>query len=178
MREMPNYIHERPKWPHFTWKVDAVSEPLAAVRHRQGRLLGKIGAFDLDLRDEANLLTLTSEVVQSSAIEGEKLNAAEVRSSIARRLGLDIAGLPKAGRDVEGVVEMMLDATRNFQSPLTKQRLFAWLASLFPTGRNAMERIIVGAWRTEESGKMQVVSGPVGKERIHFEAPNASRLES
>jgi Fic family protein len=135
-------------------------------------------ALGFDLRSEAGLTVLTSDVVKSSAIEGEILNPDEVRSSIARRLGLDIAGLPKASRDVEGGVEMMLDATRNFEAPLTKQRMFDWHASLFPTGRNGMGRITVGAWRTKESGRTQVVSGPIGKERVHFEAPEAQRLEA
>lgn len=135
-------------------------------------------SLGFDLKREASLTVLTSDVVKSSAIEGEILSPGEVRSSIARRLGLDVAGLPKAGRDVEGVVEMMLDATQDFQKPLTKQRLFDWHASLFPTGRNGMGRITVGAWRTEDSGAMRVVSGPVGREKVHFEAPAARRLES
>jgi Fic family protein len=151
---------------------------LAAVRHKQGRLLGKMEALGFDLRAEASLAVLTSDVVKSSAIEGEKLDPEQVRSSIARRLGLDVAGLPKAGRDVEGVVEMMLDATRNFAKPLSKKRLFDWHASLFPTGRSGMNRITVGAWRTTESGPMQVVSGPMGREKVHFEAPDADRLEA
>jgi Fic family protein len=171
------YIHERPRWPEFIWSIDDFVNLLAQVRHKQGRLLGRMQGLGFDLRMEANLGVLTTEVVKSSAIEGERLNPEEVRSSIARRLGLDVAALPKAGRDVEGVVEMMLDATRNYESPLTKERLFDWHASLFPTGRNAMRRITVGAWRTAESGPMQVVSGPIGREKVHFEAPEASRLE-
>ena len=121
---------------------------------------------------------LTSDVVKSSAIEGEALNPDEVRSSLARRLGLNIAGLPQAGRDVEGVVEMMLDATQGFESPLTKDRLFGWHASLFPTGRSGMRKITVGAWRPKEAGPMQVLSGPIGKEKVHYEAPAAERLEA
>lgn len=172
------YIHERSGWPKFTWDGDSLGTALAAVRHKQGRLLGKMEALGFDLRAEASLVVLTSDVVKSSAIEGEKLNPDEVRSSIARRLGLDVAGLPKAGRDVEGVVEMMLDGTRNFQKPLTKKRLFDWHASLFPTGRSGMSRITVGAWRKKEAGAMQVVSGPMGREKVHFEAPEAARLEA
>ena len=172
------FIHEQPRWPDFVWRTDVLATALAQVRNKQGRLLGRMDGLGFDFRSEASLGVLTSDVVKSSAIEGEKLNEDEVRSSIARRLGLDIAGLPKAGRDVEGVVEMMLDATRKFESPLTKERLFDWHASLFPTGRNAMGRITVGAWRTAKSGKMQVVSGPIGREKVHFEAPDASRLES
>lgn len=129
-----------------------------------------------DLRSEANLAAITREVVTSSAIEGETLSPDQVRSSIARRLGLDVAGLPKAGSEIEGVVELMVDATRNFALPLTFERLFGWHAALFPTGRAGMLRITVGAWRTPGSGPMQVVSGPVGKEKVHFEAPEATRL--
>ena len=151
---------------------------LADVRHKQGRLLGRMEAFGFDLRAEASLTVLTSDVVNSSAIEGEVLNREEVRSSIARRLGLDVAGLPKPGRDVEGVVEMMLDATQNFEAPLTKERLFNWHAALFPTGRSGMGRITVGGWRPNEAGAMQVVSGPIGREKVHFGAPAAERLDS
>jgi Fic family protein len=172
------YIHEKTAWPEFIWNGDLLAIPLAAVRHRQGRLLGKMEAFGFDLRTEASVAVLTSDVVKSSAIEGEVLNPDEVRSSISRRLGLDVAGLPKAGRAVEGVVEMMLDATQRFDAPLTKQRLFDWHASLFPTGRNGMTKITVGAWRTTESGRMQVVSGPIGLEKVHFTAPDAERLET
>lgn len=172
------YIHEKNGWPDFTWNGESLASALAAVRHKQGRLLGRMEALGFDLRVEASLAVLTSDVVKSSAIEGEKLDPEQVRSSIARRLGLDVAGLPKAGRDVEGVVEMMLDATRNFAKPLSKKRLFDWHASLFPTGRSGMNRITVGAWRTTESGLMQVVSGPMGREKVHFEAPDADRLEA
>ncbi len=172
------YIHEQPDWPALVWNTNALTTDLAQVRHKQGRLLGKMEDLGFDFRSEVSLGVLTSDVVKSSAIEGERLNPDEVRSSIARRLGLDVTGLPKASRDVEGVVEMMLDATQNFESPLTKQRLFDWHASLFPTGRNGMGRITVGAWRTAASGAMQVVSGPIGREKVHFKAPEADRLES
>ncbi|MFI5403118.1 MAG: Fic family protein [Planctomycetota bacterium] len=170
-------VHERPRWPEFAWDGDALATPLAAVRHKQGRLLGRMEALGFDLRAEATLAVLTSDVVKSSAIEGEALNPDEVRSSIARRLGLRAAGLPKPGRDVEGVVEMMLDATRNFAAPLTRDRLFGWHAALFPTGRSGMRSITVAAWRTGEAGPMQVVSGAIGRERVHFEAPEARWLE-
>jgi Fic family protein len=170
------YIHERRGWPDLAWDDTSLSAQLAAVRHRQGRLLGQMEALGFDLRAEASLAVLTSDVVTSSAIEGERLNPEEVRSSIARRLGLDAAGLPRAGRDVEGVVEMMLDATRRFGSPLTKRRLCDWHASLFPTGRSGMTRITVGAWRKEDAGPMQVVSGPYGRTRVHFEAPAADHI--
>ena len=172
------FIHENPGWPQFSWDNDALAVPLAAVRHKQGKHLGKMEALGFDLRGEANLSVLTSEVVNSSAIEGETLNPEEVRSSIARRLGLDVAGLPEPGREVEGVVEMTLDATQNFEAPLTNERLFGWHASLFPTARSGMSRITVGAWRPKETGPMQVVSGPIGREKVHFEAPEAERLES
>jgi len=170
------YIHERPDWPHLTWSDEELATTLALVRHRQGRLLGQMEGLGFDLRAEASLSTLTSDVVKSSAIEGEELDPDEVRSSIARRLGLDVAGLPMAGRDVEGVVEMMLDATRGFDRPLTEERLFAWHAALFPTDHSGMAPIHAGAWRTDESGPMQVVSGPMGRETVHFEAPAAGRL--
>ncbi|MEO8036624.1 MAG: Fic family protein [Acidobacteriota bacterium] len=176
-RNIPN-IHEKAGWPEFTWDGESLAGPLAAVRHKQGRLLGRMESLGFDLRVEASLAVLTTDVVKSSAIEGEKLNPDEVRSSIARRLGLDVAGLPKAGRDVEGVVEMMLDGTRYFEKPLTKKRLFDWHASLFPTGRSGMSRITVGAWRKKETGAMQVISGPMGREKMHFEAPEADRLEA
>src|SRR5580692_10235423 len=124
MREISTYIHKKSGWPKFIWNADAIAAPLAEVRHKQGRLLGRMEALGFELQAEASLAVMTSDVVKSSAIEGEVLNPQEVRSSIARRLGLDAAGLPKAGRDVEGVVEMMLDATQDFEAPLTTERLF------------------------------------------------------
>jgi Fic family protein len=170
------YIHELPRWPEFTWDSEALAGPLAAVRHKQGRHLGKMEALGFDLRVEASLAALTDEVVKSSAIEGEQLNRAEVRSSIARKLGLDVAGLPEPGRQVEGAVAMMLDATRNFDRRLTAERVLGWHAALFPTGRSGMTRITVGGWRTDRAGPMQVVSGAAGKERVHFQAPAAKRV--
>jgi Fic family protein len=172
------FIHERPGWPEFSWDSEALAGVLAAVRHKQGRHLGKMETLGFDLRTEASVTALTDEVVKSSAIEGEHLDPAEVRSSIARKLGLDVAGLPRPGREVDGIVEMMLDATRNFAAPLTAERLFGWHAALFPTGRSGIRRITVGAWRTREAGPMQVVSGPVGRETVHFEAPDAERLQA
>jgi len=171
------WIYEHKNWPDFTWDAKVIAGKLAEVRHQQGRLLERMEGLGFDLRREASLDTLTSDVVKSSAIEGETLNPEEVRSSIARRLGLDIAGLVPASRDVEGIVEMMLDATQKFSKPLTKDRLFDWHAALFPTGRSGMHKITVGGWRKEEAGAMQVVSGALGKERVHFEAPNAKLLE-
>ncbi|HOO51897.1 MAG TPA: DUF4172 domain-containing protein, partial [Alphaproteobacteria bacterium] len=172
------WIHEHKSWPDFTWDAKELAGKLADVRHRQGRLLGRMEGLGFDLRREASLNTLTSDVVKSSAIEGETLNPDEVRSSIARRLGLEIAGLVPASRHVEGIVEMMLDATQEFSKPLTKDRLFGWHAALFPTGRSGMHKITVGDWRTAEAGPMQVVSGYAGREKIHFEAPSAERLEN
>jgi len=171
------YIHEKPGWPDFVWNSEVLAAPLAAVRHKQGLLLGKMEALGFDLRAEASLSILTTDVVKSSAIEGEVLNPEEVRSSLARRLGLDVAGLPKAGRNVEGVVEMMLDATENFTAELSDERLFGWHAALFPAGRSGIARIAVGKWRPAEAGAMEVVSGPIGREKIHFVAPDAERLE-
>lgn len=171
------YIHQLPDWPHFHWNTEQLVEPLADVRHRQGLLTGRMQALGFNLRQEAVLQTLTADVIKSSEIEGEKLNAEQVRSSIARRLGIDIGALKPADRDVEGVVEMTLDATRRYDQPLTEDRLFAWHAALFPAGRSAIRKISVGAWRDDREGPMRVVSGPMGKERVHFEAPAAPRVE-
>ena len=174
---MVEYIHELPNWPTFQWGERGLAKQLAAVRHRQGRLIGRMQELGFALREEAVLRTLTEDVLKSSEIEGEILDREQVRSSIARRLGMDAAALPSADRNVEGVVEMMLDATQKYEEALTRDRLFAWHASLFPTGRSGMRKIVVGAWREEKSGPMQVVSGPHGRERIHYEAPTAGRLE-
>ncbi|MEX2147140.1 MAG: Fic family protein [Candidatus Rokuibacteriota bacterium] len=171
------YIHELKDWPRVHWDTDRLAEPLASVRHRQGRLLGRMESMGFSLRQEAVLRTLTADVLKSSEIEGEKLDAEQVRSSIARRLGMDIGALKPADRNVEGVVEMMLDATGNYDQPLTAERLSSWHAALFPTGRSAMRMITAGAWRDDGTGPMQVVSGPIGKERLHFVAPAAARLE-
>lgn len=174
---MAGYIHELTAWPDFRWDTQRLVEPLAAVRHRQGRLIGRMEGLGFPLRTEAVLQTLTEDVLKSSEIEGEFLNKDQVRSSIARRLGLDIGALTPADRNVEGVVEMMLDATQNFTAPLTEERLFAWHAALFPTGRSGMTPIAVGAWRKDKSGPMQVVSGPIGHEHVHYQAPPARRLK-
>ena len=171
------WIYEHKDWPQFTWDVETLAFKLADMRHRQGRLLGRMEGLGFELKREATLRTLTSDVVKSAAIEGENLDSKEVRSSIARRLGTDVAGLAPASRNVEGIVEMMLDATQRFAEPLTKERLFDWHAALFPTGRSGMRRIMVGAWRTADAGPMRVVSGPIGRKKVHFEAPHADRLE-
>jgi Fic family protein len=172
------YIHDLADWPSFVWSDEPLAQILAEVRHRQGRLIGRMEALGFELRAEASLQSLTEEVVKSSEIEGEILDREQVRSSLARRLGMDIGALVPADRNVEGVVEVMLDATQNYADPLTRERLFNWQAALFPTGRSGMTRIMVGNWRTEASGPMQVVSGPVGREKVHFEAPVAARLDS
>ena len=174
--EIRVYLWERRDWPELTWDAQALSPLLARVSREQGRLLGKMEALGFDLRSEAHLRTLTEDVVKSSEIEGEKLERDQVRSSIARRLGMDVVGLVPADRNVEGVVEMLLDATSNYANPLSEERLFGWHASLFPTGRSLMRRINAGKWRDDSSGAMQVVSGAVGREKVHYEAPPAKRL--
>lgn len=170
------YIWEQPDWPKLTWQDARIAGPLAAVRHDQGRLIGRMEALGFKLREEAVLQTLTQDVVKTSAIEGEQLDATQVRSSLARRLGIDIGALPPIDRDVEGIVEVMLDATRNHEAPLTAERLFDWHAALFPTGRSGMTKIIVGNWRNDSTGPMQVVSGPYGRERVHYAAPPATKV--
>ena len=175
---MARYIHELSDWPKFHWDQDALSAPLADIRHRQGRLLGRMESLGFSLQKEAELETLTLDVLKSSEIEGEHLPADQVRSSIARRLGMETAGTIPAEREVEGVVEMMLDATQNFSTPITEERLLAWHSASLPTGRSGMRKIMVGAWRNDARGPMQVVSGPVGKEKVHYEAPPASLLKA
>jgi len=172
------YIHQRKNWPNFTWDHDKLAIPLANLRHKQGKLIGRMEGLGFPLQSEAILQTLTLDVIKSNEIEGEFLNQEQVRSSIARRLGIDTVGLVPADRHVEGVVEMLLDATQNFDNLLTKERLFAWHAALFPTGYDGMLKITVADWRKNEGGPMQVVSGAMGKERIHFEAPDSSLLEN
>ncbi|MCC9168920.1 Fic family protein [Pontibacter harenae] len=174
---MSFYIHQHPNWPHFTWDIGHLSNLLGEVRYVQGRMIGRMEALGFSVRSETILQTLTQDVLKSTEIEGELLDPEQVRSSIARRLGMDIAGLIPSDRNVEGVVEMMLDATQNYQEPLTRERLFAWQASLFPTGRSGMYKIITGAWRDNEKGPMQVVSGPLGREKVHYQAPDAPLLE-
>jgi Fic family protein len=174
---MMRYIHQLDSWPKFIWDHGKIAALLGSVRNRQGRLMGRMDALGFDLRAEAMLQTLTLDVIKSSEIEGEILDAQQVRSSIARRLGLDIAGLVSSDRHVDGVVEMMLDATQNFNKTLTQDRLFGWHASLFPAGYRGMHKIVTGAWRDDSHGSMQVVSGPAGREKVHFEAPEAARLD-
>ena len=173
---MMNYIHNSKDWPKLTWSRERLAGQLAGVRHRQGRLIGRMEGLGFSLRSEAVLQTLTEDVLKSSEIEGEKLDKDQVRSSIARRLGLDIGGLIPVDRHVDGVVEMMLDATGHFADPLTEERLFAWHSALFPTGRSGMTRIAAGRWRDDQSDPMQVVSGPIGREEVHYQAPGAKRV--
>lgn len=170
------YIHELADWPRFRLDRTGLTGLLAQVRHRQGRLIGRMESLGFPQQQEAVLATLSEDVLKTSEIEGERLDAAQVRSSLARRLGIDIGGLKPVDRHVEGVVEMLLDGTGNYREPLTGERLFNWHAALFPTGRSGMSRIPTGCWREAASDPMQVVSGPVGRERIHFEAPAAARV--
>jgi Fic family protein len=167
------YIHEQKNWPKFTWDAETISTLLGEVRHRQGKIVGQMQALGFRIQEETMLKALTLDVIKSSEIEGELLNPEQVRSSIARRLGIEMAGALKAERDVEGIVEMMLDATQQFNAPLTAERLFDWHAALFPTGRSGIYKIKTADWR---DGVMQVSSGPNGKEIIHFEAPAASKV--
>ncbi len=170
------FIHQLESWPKFNWDHKQIPTLLGVVRNRQGRLMGRMEALGFSLRAEAMLETLTMDVIKSSEIEGVILDPKQVRSSVARRLGMDIAGLGSSDRHVDGVVEMMLDATQNFKKPLTRKRLFAWHAALFPSGHSGLAKIGVGAWRDDRHGPMTVVSGPIGRERVHFQAPEAVRI--
>lgn len=173
------YIYQFKDWPHFQWDKEAITEILAAVRFRQGKLLGSMESLGFNLQDEATLETLTLDVIKSSEIEGEILNHGQVRSSIARRLGIEIAGLIPADRNVEGIVEMMLDATQRYAKPLTTDRLFGWQASMFPTGFSGIYKIVVGNWRNNaKDDPMQVISGGMGREKVHFQAPDADKLDA
>src|SRR5438132_6991505 len=168
-----NYIYMSEDWPRLAWNAGRLVPHLSAARYEQGLLLGKMKDLGYQLRSEATLAALTEETVNSSAIEGEELSAESVRSSLARRMGLEAAGTRPADRHVEAVVEMMLDATQNYAPPLTEERIFGWHAALFPTGRSGMRKITTGAWR---KGPIEVVSGPEGKQKLHFEAPAAERV--
>ncbi|QDL52919.1 Fic family protein [Rhodoferax aquaticus] len=170
------YLWQRPDWPQWRFDAAALAAPLAQVHRAQGHLAGRMAELGLAQRDQATLQALTQEVITTSAIEGEALNLDAVRSSIARRLGVDIGALAPADRNVDGVVDMVLDATQQHAQPLTAERLFGWHAALFPTGYSGRVRIQVGAWRNDAAGPMQVVSGPVGREKVHFEAPPANAL--
>lgn len=170
------YIWERSEWPNFSWNQEAISVLLGQARHQQGLLLGRMQALGFGLQREASLKVLTEDVVKTSEIEGERLDPDQVRSSIARRLGMEVAGLVPSERTVDGIVEVMLDATGNASNALTQRRLFDWHAALFPTGRSGMHKIRVGDWRDDSAGPMQVVSGPIGRETVHFRAPPAAKV--
>lgn len=167
------YSYQLKKWPKFHWDLEDLAFKLGKVRHKQGKILGQVKALGFKFQEETLLYTLTQDVLKSSEIEGELLNPEQVRSSIARRLGIEVAGTAHDERNVEGVVEMMLDATQNYTDELIEERLFGWHAALFPTGRSGMYKINVGAWREHP---MKVTSGYMGKEIVHFEAPEANRL--
>jgi len=172
------YVWQRPDWPQWRFDALALAAPLAEVHRAQGHLAGRMAGVGLAQRDQATLRALTQEVVTTSAIEGESLDLDAVRSSIARRLGVDIGALAPSDRHVDGVVDMVLDATQRFAAPLTAERLFGWHAALFPTGYSGRLRIRTGAWRDDAAGPMQVVSGPVGREKVHYEAPPATALDT
>lgn len=169
-------IYEYPEWPNLTWDQDKITPLLTEVRYLQGRLLGRMDALGFPLREEANLRILTEDVLKTSEIEGEKLDVEQVRSSLARRLGMDMSSSSFPDRNIDGVVEIMLDATRNYDDLLSEERLFGWHAALFPTGRSGFQRISMAQWRTKDSGPMQIVSGPMGREKVHYEAPSYDRL--
>lgn len=171
------YIYYNPNWPNFEWNSEKLLPLLSLVRNKQGLLIGKMSVLGFDLRNEANLQILTQEIVKSTEIEGEVLDKEQVRSSVARRLGLEISGLVNSERNVDGIVDLMLDAITNYDKELSKERLFSWHASLFPEGRSGMYNIKAGSWRDDSTGPMQVVSGALGKEKVHYQAPPAETLE-
>lgn len=173
---IPRYIWQLPDWPHFSYDAAALAAALAQVHRAQGQLMGRMAELGMTQREQATLQVLTQEVIKTSEIEGERLNLDAVRSSLARRLGLDIGALAPSDRHVDGVVDVVLDATRNFDQPLTQERLFGWHAALFPTGYSGRVRITVAGWRLDASGPMEVVSGAVGREKVHFQAPPAHTL--
>lgn len=172
----PRYIWQLPDWPHLSYDAAALAAALAQVHRAQGQLVGRMAELGMPQREQATLQVLTQEVIKTSEIEGERLNLDAVRSSLARRLGLDIGALSPSDRHVDGVVDVVLDATRNFDQPLTQERLFGWHAALFPTGFSGRIRIRAGAWRDDASGPMEVVSGAMGREKVHFTAPPAHTL--
>ncbi|WP_246229747.1 Fic family protein [Mucilaginibacter humi] len=167
------YIHQLNGWPVFTWNDKQLSHRLSQIRYGQGKILGQMNMVGFTLKEETILQTLTLDITKSSEIEGDMLDPELVRSSVAKHLGIDIGGLAPTNRHIEGVVEMMLDATQKYNEPLSKDRLYSWQSALFPTGRSGLSKINVGQWRDGKKGLMQVVSGAAGKEKIHFEAPPA-----
>ena len=178
MQRMSVYIYQQNNWPNFTWNTEYIVSLLSEARNLQGRLIGKMELLGFDLRNEALLDTLTLDVLKSSEIEGEVLDLDQVRSSIARKLGMELAGSVDSDRNVDGIVEMMIDGTQNCFKPLTTDRLFDWHAALFPTGRSGMAKITVADWRKDTTGPMQVVSGAMGKEKVHFQAPDSELVDN
>ncbi len=178
MKVNQRYIHELDSWPNFRWDDREILALVGKVRNLQGQLIGKMESVGFELKTEATLENIAIEIIKSSEIEGEILNTDEVRSSLARKLGIRRAGLVPSSRDVDGIVDLMVDATHNHLLNLTQDRLLNWHSSLFPAGRSRMYKIIVGNWRDDSTGPMQVVSGAMGKEKIHFEAPAASRISN
>ena len=174
---MNTYIHDLPGWPAFDWDHAALTGAITSLRHEQGRLMGRLEALGFPAQQEAMLTTLTDDVQKSSEIEGEHFRTDEVRSSVARKLGIDIGGYRPASRHIDGVVAMLIDATSRYDQPLTAERLFEWHRSLFPATPGKKQSIRTGAWRDDASGPMRVISGPIGRERVHFEAPAAGRLD-
>jgi Fic family protein len=177
MRRIAKYIYQKQDWPNFFWDSETLLTLLTEVRNRQGRIVGKMSALGFELKNQANLEILTQDVLNSNEIEGEILDKNQVRSSIARRLGLEVSGLVASDRNVDSVVEVMIDATKNFDKPLSKERILGWHNTLFPTGYSGMYKIQVGKFRDSNAGPMEVISGPFGKEKVHFQAPSAELLE-
>jgi len=175
---MKVYIHQQNEWPTFSWDNEQILLSLGTVRNMQGKIMGRMESLGFDLRKEAELDTLTQDVLKSTEIEGELLNPDQVRSSIARRLGLEISGSVESDRNVDGMVDMMMDAMQHFDKPLTTDRLFNWHSALFPAGRSGMYKITVADWRNDSTGPMQVVSGAMGKEKVHYQAPDSTLIES
>jgi Fic family protein len=171
------YLWQQPGWPHWRYDIPHLTAMLAQVHHAQGYLHGRMRDLGLGLNDQTTLQVLSMDVIKTSEIEGEQLNPDTVRSSIARRLGIDVGALAPADRHVDGIVDMILDATGNFDQPLTFERLFGWHAALFPTGYSGLSKILTGGWRNDTSGPMQVISGPIGRQKVHFQAPPAHRIE-
>lgn len=172
------YIWQSPQWPNWSYDLTILAPQISEVSLKQGMLLGRMIDLGLNLRAQASLSTLTEDVVKTSEIEGEHLDPQSVRSSIARRLGIDIGGLTPSDRHIEGVVEMVLDATSNYQEPISQERLFAWHTELFPSDHSVLSTITIGQWRSDLRGPMQVISGAIGREKIHFEAPSANILNT
>lgn len=174
---MSRYIYQKKDWPSFSWDNEHLIAPLGEVRNLQGRLIGSMESLGFDLQSEASLETLTLDIIKTAEIEGEILNPEQVRSSLARRLGMDIVGSIPSDRNVDGVVDMMLDAIQNHNLSLSEDRLFGWHSSLFPTGKSGMYKIKVGTYRDDSEGPMQVISGAMGKEKVHFQAPSSNEIK-